>query len=262
MLTCALVYLAATDPSKDYLNFRRARPELEPILRWSNQRLYFSASLILELFVSPLLILLRLLSDNCFVSDAGSIHFVRDTQSCQAALNSPYRIHNNSVNNPFIFSSPRPRAPFSSATATAGTGVRLARFLDTLKQPLGDNTHKSDLRLPLASEPSLTNRGRDKGPRSGRNGLDPDQSLSEKGGSEPLPSCWIRTSAFSARRRGRRAGAEEAKALPARRTYRSRGVVEQDGVGGTSPTLEHRRCEGSKRVVEAILVDEPFVDVG
>jgi hypothetical protein len=55
VLTCYLVYLADTDPSKDYLNLRQAGPEPEPIAGWSTSRLYFSASLALELFVSPLL---------------------------------------------------------------------------------------------------------------------------------------------------------------------------------------------------------------
>ena len=43
------------DPSKDYLSLRQVGPEPESILGWSTSRLYFSASLTLELFVSPIL---------------------------------------------------------------------------------------------------------------------------------------------------------------------------------------------------------------
>jgi len=50
-LTCASVYLAGTVSSKDYLNLHQAGLESEPIPGWSTSRLYFSASLILELFV-------------------------------------------------------------------------------------------------------------------------------------------------------------------------------------------------------------------
>lgn len=42
------------DQSKDYLNLRHANPSSESIPGWSTPRLYFSASLILELFVSPI----------------------------------------------------------------------------------------------------------------------------------------------------------------------------------------------------------------
>lgn len=56
LLTCSAVHLASTDPSKDYLDLRRARPSYEPIPGWSISRLYFSVSLTLELFVSSILV--------------------------------------------------------------------------------------------------------------------------------------------------------------------------------------------------------------
>lgn len=43
-------------PSKDYLDLRRAEPNSEIIPGWSTSRLYFSASVTLELFVSNVLI--------------------------------------------------------------------------------------------------------------------------------------------------------------------------------------------------------------
>ncbi|KAF9651998.1 hypothetical protein BDM02DRAFT_3090013 [Thelephora ganbajun] len=51
ILTCSAVYLAGTDPLKDYLALRHADLKPEPIPGWSTSRLYFSASLMLELFV-------------------------------------------------------------------------------------------------------------------------------------------------------------------------------------------------------------------
>jgi len=52
MLTCSAVYLAGTDASKDYLGLHHAEPNSEPIPGLSTSRLYFSASVTLELFVS------------------------------------------------------------------------------------------------------------------------------------------------------------------------------------------------------------------
>lgn len=51
ILTCAFVCLVDTDPSKDYLSLRQVGPKPEPIPGWSTSRLYFSASLMLELIV-------------------------------------------------------------------------------------------------------------------------------------------------------------------------------------------------------------------
>ena len=53
------MHLAGIDPSKDYLGLRRVEPNSEPVPGWSTSRLYFSASLTLELFVSLILALLR-----------------------------------------------------------------------------------------------------------------------------------------------------------------------------------------------------------
>lgn len=57
ILTCSALYLAGTDPSRDYLGLSHGDPNWEPIPGWPISRLYFSASLILELFVSPILTL-------------------------------------------------------------------------------------------------------------------------------------------------------------------------------------------------------------
>ena len=51
--TCTALYLAGTDPSKDYLDLRHADLRSGPLPGWSTSCLYFSVSLILELFVSP-----------------------------------------------------------------------------------------------------------------------------------------------------------------------------------------------------------------
>lgn len=55
ILTCTLVCLAGADPMKDYLSLRQAGTEPGLIFGWSTSRLYFSASLILELLVSAIL---------------------------------------------------------------------------------------------------------------------------------------------------------------------------------------------------------------
>jgi len=55
ILTCAALYLAGTDPSKDYLGLRHPDLNSGPTPRWSTSRFYFSLCLILELFVSPTL---------------------------------------------------------------------------------------------------------------------------------------------------------------------------------------------------------------
>ena len=53
--TCTALYLTGTDPSKDYLGLRHADLNSGPLPGWPTSRLYFSVSLILELFVSPTL---------------------------------------------------------------------------------------------------------------------------------------------------------------------------------------------------------------
>ena len=172
ILTCTALYLAGTDPSKDYLGLRRPDPNSEPIPEWSISRLYFSACLTLELFVSLSLILQR----PTFISPSrnpGFDNFFRNAQSCPATFNSPHRTHNIFPDNPLVLSSPRSCVSFPNPTNTDAR-IRFTWFPNALEQSLGDDTYKSDLRFSLASESPSVSRREARGGRSGCDGLDSD----------------------------------------------------------------------------------------